>query len=375
MSKFRPVWVEIDLSAIVHNVNSIQKKLKSKNTKIIAVVKTNAYGHGILKITETLLNQGINFFGVTSIDEGLLLRQKKINASILILGSLYPFNNFREVIEYNFIPTISSIDGIKQLNEYSKKFNKKTVFHLKIDTGMGRIGISPDSVNSFIESLYEYKNVVLGGIYTHFASADSNKEYTEYQLNNFKKVISNLRRYGYSNVIIHTANSAALLKYPESYYDMVRPGLCIYGLLPFPKADKFIDIRPALSWRTKVVFLKKVTTGKSISYGNTFITKKDSIIATIPVGYGDGYNRSLSNRAQVLIKGHRCRIVGRVTMDMTMIDVTELKNIRIGDEVILIGKSGNDMISVEEIASIVGTINYEIVCNIHTRVERVYKNG
>ncbi|MFN3966495.1 MAG: alanine racemase [Endomicrobiia bacterium] len=366
----RPILVEINLKNLQYNIRQI-KKVLSKKTKILAVVKTNAYGHGLIEVTKACLKERVDFLGVTSVEEGIQLREKNIKLPILILGTLFPFENFKYILRYNLIPTIASISGLESYSYYSKKLNKKGVFHLKIDTGMGRIGISPESIDKFLERYLTHKNLLMEGVFTHFSSADSDDEYTLEQINIFDNAIKKIRKiFPNSNLIVHACNSSGMLKFQQAHYSMVRSGLCIYGLKPFEDSHKFITTKPVLSWKAKIVFLKKVPEGKSISYGRTFITKKPTLVATIPVGYGDGYNRKLSNRGYVFIKNKIAPVIGRVTMDMTMIDVTDIKNVKIGDEVSLIDSEAK--IYVEDMAKLVGTINYEIVCNIHPRVPRIY---
>ena len=366
----RPTWVEINLKHLRHNIRQI-KKILSPDVKILAVVKTNAYGHGIYEVANVCSKEKVDFLGVTSVEEGILLREKNIKLPILILGTLFPFENFKYILRYNLTPTISSLAGLPEYSYYSKKLNKKGIFHLKVDTGMGRIGIKPESIDDFLEDLSTYRNLSIGGIFTHFSSADSDEKYTLEQIETFDNIIKKVKKNKlYQNLIFHTCNSAGMLKFKQAHYSMVRPGLCIYGLKPFENSHKYIDTRPVLSWKTKIVFLKKVPEGKSISYGRTFITKKPTLVATIPVGYGDGYNRKLSNKGYVFVKNKIVPIIGRVTMDMTMIDVTDVPDVKVGDEVSLINSEVN--ISVEDMAKIVDTINYEIVCNIHPRVPRIY---
>ncbi|MDI6641156.1 MAG: alanine racemase [Elusimicrobiota bacterium] len=390
----RPIWTEINLSNLKHNLEQIRKFLRvaGSRAKIIAVVKTNAYGHGLVEISKKCIEENaVSMLGVTSVEEGIALRNNGITLPVLILGTLFPFENFKEVNEYNLTPTIASIDGLKALEKfscrqrsYSKgRFGGKTKFHLKIDTGMGRIGISPGNINQFLRELNNCKNVVLEGVFTHFSSANSDTDYTLYQIREFETVLAKIRLLHYAttpyhgsrndNLVIHACNSAAMLKFPQAHYSCVRPGLCIYGLLPFENANKYIRTLPVLSWKTRIVFIKHLPKGISISYNRTFITKRPTTVATIPVGYGDGYNRKLSNRAKVIVRNNvgatfKVPVIGRVTMDLTMIDVTQVKNVRVGDEVILIGPG----ICVEDLANWSQTINYEIVCNIHPRVPRIY---
>jgi len=366
----RPTWIEINLKHLRHNIRQI-KKILSPNVKILAVVKTNAYGHGIFEVAKACTQEKVDYLGVTSVEEGILLREKKIKLPILILGTLFPFENFKYILKYNLTPTISSLAGLSAYSYYSKKLNKRGIFHLKVDTGMGRIGINPESIDNFLENLSTHKNLLMEGIFTHFSSADSDEKYTLEQIEIFDNIIKKVKKSkSCQNLIFHACNSAGMLKFKQAHYSMVRPGLCIYGLKPFENSNEFIDTKPVLSWKARIVFLKKVLEGKSISYGRTFITKKPTLVATIPVGYGDGYNRKLSNKGYVFVKNKIVPIIGRVTMDMTMIDVTDVPDVKVGDEVSLINSEVN--ISVEDIAKILDTINYEIVCNIHPRVLRVY---
>ena len=383
MKLYRPNWIEINSNAISENITAIRQYIKKHAAaakksvpEILAVIKTNAYGHGMIPVAKTLYSKNIRFFGVMGIDEGIQLRLKLgSKIKILILGSLYPFNEaIPAAIRYNLIPTISSNDGILYLDKLSKKYRKQTGFHLKIDTGMARIGISPAGIPGFIEKLADCANVKLDGVYTHFSSADSNPDYTRQQIDLFNSCITKLKNIsGLYTPVIHAANSAGLINYPDSFYDMVRPGLSLYGLYPSLESVSKIKLSPVLSWKTRVIFLKKTGPGKCVSYGCTYKTKRNTVIATVPVGYGDGYYRHLSNKGYMLINGKKAGIIGRVTMDMAMLDVTDIPETNTGTEVVIIGKSGKNTITVEELASLAWTNNYEIVCNLHTRVPRIYE--
>ncbi|MEW6041885.1 MAG: alanine racemase [Elusimicrobiota bacterium] len=371
MNFSRPVWVEVDLKNLRHNIRAVKKFvcLQKKSPKILAVVKTDAYGHGLLPVSKVCVEEKLDFLGVTSVEEGIALRKEGIDVPVLLLGTLFPFDSFAEVIAYDLIPTVASVSGVISLNEYAKKYSKKYPFHLKVDTGMGRIGISPSSTRAFLKQLSSLEYVKIEGVFTHFSSADSEPEYTARQFSLFKNVMDEVKK---SGVIYHCANSAAMLKYPVSHLSMVRPGLCLYGLKPFKTSEKFIKTKPVLSWKAQIVFIKKVPKGNFISYDRTFVTKKDSVIATVPVGYGDGFRRSLSNKGVAIIRGIKVPVVGRVTMDMTMFDVTKVKGCSVGDTVELINAEGG--LPTEEIASLSGTNNYETVCGIHPRVKRIYLN-
>lgn len=367
MKILRPTYAEISLENIRHNVRII-KNFVGKNVDILAVIKADAYGHGAVEVAKTLEKTAVKIFGVATIEEGIELRLAGIKKNILILGSTYPFYNFREIIKYNFIPTIASISGLEAYNKYVSKANKKFPFHLKTDTGMGRIGISPKTAISVIHKIKSIKNVYIDGVYSHLACADENKNFTEKQIHDFTKLSEKISvRYR------HIAASASIIKYKSSHFNLVRPGLLIYGLLPFKNSDKIIPVKPALSLKTKIIYLKTVPRNTSISYCRSFITNKISKIATIPIGYADGFLRSNSNNAEVLIQGRKASVAGSVCMDMTMIDVTDIKNVSVGDEVVIIGSQGKEKISAEDVAQRCNTINYEIVTSISKRVPRIYR--
>ena len=371
----RPTRVEINKSLLIKNISSIYHYVNNKNKHkvgICAVIKSNAYGHGINlagKILEDI--EYVKLFGVASIEEAKILRDEKIKKPILLLGSIYPFENFEYLYEYKITPTVSSVLILKELNKFAKKIGQKIKFHLKIDTGMGRIGLLPERIEDFINEYKLMGNIICDGIYTHFSSAKEDREYTLYQLKLFNNCYKKLISCGIKPKYVHTANSAATILYPESYFNMIRPGLIIYGLKPFNKVDKYIDIHPVLSLKSKIVFLKILSKGKYISYSKTYVTKKKTKVATVPIGYADGLLRKLSNKGKVLIKGKFCNIIGRVTMDMIMVDVNNVEDVKVGDEVVIIGKQLDKQIFVEDIAALCETINYEIVTLLSQRIPRI----
>ena len=370
----RPNYTVINTSAFSNNIKSIKKFLSKKTNKktgIIAVVKANAYGHGAVPLAKVAIKNGVAYLGVASIEEGISLRQEGIKAPILILGSIFPLENLQYAARYNLVPTISSLYGINSLVRLAKKLDRKLSFHLKVDVGMGRIGLSAQSACAVLKKIAERKEIVMDGLYTHFPCADNDITCTKVQFEKFLEVVKFAKslKLKFNS---HCANSSALLKVPQTALDLVRPGLLLYGLEPFEGAGKKISIKPVLSWKSAIVFLKRVRKATPISYGATFITKKSSIIATIPTGYADGYTRLLSGKAQVLVKGVKCPVVGRVTMDMIMADVSDVPGISIGDEVVLLGVQGTQEISAQEIAKHCDTINYEITCQISARVPRVF---
>lgn len=371
MKFYRPTWAEVDLDAIRYNFNQIKKRV-SPGVKVMAVVKGNAYGHGIVEVSKTLCRAGVDYLGVATLDEAIQLRQNNIVKPILILGSILP-HEIDAALKYNIALTGCSNELLRELNKRAERKRKKANVHLKIDTGMGRIGVWHDEALRFINWILNYKNLFLEGIYTHFSSAGRDEFFTNYQMGSFEKLLRRLENDGIHIPIRHSANSIATIDMRRSHLNMVRPGIIIYGMYPKKSFAKFFKLKPALSLKTKIVFIKDVPQGRSISYGRTYITYKDTKIATLPIGYADGYERILSNKAYVLVKGQRARVVGKVTMDQVMIDVGHIKDVRLGDEVVLIGKQGKDQITTEELARLSGTIPYEIACSIGSRVPRVYK--
>ncbi|PIW11937.1 MAG: alanine racemase [Candidatus Infernicultor aquiphilus] len=353
-------WTEVNLDAIAQNVKNI-KKLIGKKKELMAVVKGNAYGHDILEISSVVLENGATRLAVARLEEAIFLRKAGITVPILVLGlTLKP--QAESLVSYDITPTVCEFEMIEKLSESAVQMNKMAKIHLKVDTGMGRIGIFPDDVLRFIKRIKALKKVEIEGIFTHFSVADEkDKFYTEEQFKKFIEILTILEKEGIKIPIKHVGNSATLLDLPHMWLDMVRPGLAIYGLYPSKEVKKTINLIPAQQFKTKIVFIKELPRGESISYGRTYITKRRMRVASLPVGYADGYNRLLSNQGEVLVRGQRVPIIGRVCMDQCMIDVTNLTQVEIGDEVVLWGRQGEEMITVEEIAQKIRTINYEIV--------------
>ncbi|MFH1621520.1 MAG: alanine racemase [Candidatus Omnitrophota bacterium] len=365
----RPTWAEVDLSAIEYNLKQLEKIIRNK-AKIMVVLKADAYGHGAIEIAKRIKECNMAYFGVATISEAIELRRNKINIPILILENL-AYCEISALISYRITPTIAELNIAKCLNSKLSRLGRKMPVHIKIDTGMGRLGIWHKDALSFIVELSKLKNIILEGVFTHFPSADADKEFTNAQIASFNKLIDELENENIFIPLKHMANSIAVVRHKNSHLNLVRPGLMIYGLYPDVKTKKIIKLKPVMSFKTKITYFKKVPAGRSISYGRTFITKKISMIATLPVGYADGYNRMLSNRADVLIKGRRCPVVGRVCMDHIMVDVTGI-NAKLGDEVVLMGRQNDLEISAEEIANLCSTISYEVVCWVSRRVPRKY---
>ena len=369
----RPAWAEVDLSAIASNIKQL-RRAAAPGARIMGVVKANAYGHGAVPVSNTVLKNGADYLGVAILDEARELRQAGITAPILILGYT-PCEQAEEAVNLDITQTVYSGEGAQAISQAAVKLRKQAKIHIKVDTGMGRLGFPADetSVAEIIKSA-ALPGITAEGIMTHFAVADTaDKEYTYRQYALFSDVISRLREKGFPEVIKHAANSAALIDLPGVHLDMVRAGISVYGLYPSQEVQKGnLDLKPALSLKARVAFVKTVPADTSISYGRTFVTKGETRTATIPVGYADGYSRLLSNKAHVLAHGARVPVIGTVCMDQLIIDISEVPEVRVGDTVTLIGREGEQSVTADELADLIGTINYEIVCMISSRIPRVY---
>jgi alanine racemase len=364
---FRPTWAEIDLGAIARNLAAIRAKLPP-GTKVMFVVKANAYGHGAeLCALAAEKARAADWLGVSSVEEGVALRDAGVRLPVLVLGSLYPFESVLAAVAYDLTPIVASLESAKRLVEVALKLKRRVDCHVKVDTGMGRIGAGPGAALDVVRHLARLKAVRVQGIYTHLARAEDDAAFTAEQLKRFRRVISALEREGLRPPLVHAANSAGALQRWASRWDMVRPGLASYGLSA--------GFEPALTLKSKIVFLKTVPKGTPISYGGTWRAPRVSRVATLPIGYGDGYPRALSNRADVLVGGRRCRVIGRVTMDQTMIDVTGAPRTFIGEDVVLLGAQGRERVDASELARLCGTIPYETVTGISTRVPRLAVGG
>jgi alanine racemase len=364
------VWAEVNLDALRHNLAFIRARV-GEDVEIMAVVKADGYGHGAREIVQALIPAGVSWFGVANTLEGIVVRSVDPDIQIMVLGQVFP-ENVPDIFSYNLTPIVCDYETAEILDREAQRCKKRLVVHVKIDTGMGRIGVWHEDFQCFLDDVGKLTHLKIDGFLSHFPSSDEDAEFSHSQVSIFKKVVSEAAREQIRARILHMANSAAILKLPASYFDMVRPGIVLYGLYPSAVFSEKCDIQPVLSLKTKVSFVKKVRKGMTISYGMTFRARKPTVVATIPAGYGDGYNRHLSNTGRVLIKGKYAPIVGRVTMDQTMVDVGHIPGVKVGDEVVLIGRQGKHEITVEEIARLVDTIPYEIVCGINKRVERVY---
>ncbi|MGH7845711.1 MAG: alanine racemase [Candidatus Binatia bacterium] len=369
----RPTCCYVDAAALRANFRQIRKQTGA-GSRILSVVKANAYGHGAAVVAQILEKQGSDAFGVATVEEGMELRRAGIQAPVLVLAGIYD-GQLEEVARNRLTPVICSLEMLREIEAAAVKNGHTLDFHLKVDTGMGRIGLLASEVGSWLPALSELKALRLEGVLSHFSQAESVQgEYTQNQLESFRGLLERLRGAGYRPPLVHMANSAAVITLPAAYFSLVRPGLMLYGAYPSAHMAANIELKPVLSWKTKILQLKKVPESSRISYGGTFVTKRESVIATLPVGYADGYHRALSNRAVVLIQGHRAPVVGVVCMDLTMVDVTDIRNVKQGDEVVLVGKQDSEAISVDEMASWANTIPYEILTSIGARVPRYYEN-
>lgn len=369
---YRPTWAEIDLNAIKHNFNQV-RKLVGREVKVMVVVKGNAYGHGIVEVSKALSRLGVDYLGVATIDEALLLRKKNIARPILVLGSV--FSTEVEIALRNDITlTLANNEILRIIDRKAKELNRQAKVHIKIDTGMGRIGVwHEDEALRFVDEAASSKFIDIEGVYTHFSAAARDRVYTNYQIESFERLLGQLLNRGLDVPYRHAANSIATVNLARSHLNLVRPGLIIYGMYPKRGFQRLISLKPVLSLKTKIGYLKEVPPGRSISYGRTYVTQSYTKIATIPIGYADGYGRILSNKAEVLVRGEKAPVVGKVTMDQTMVNVGHIKDVKVGDEVVLIGKQGENEITTERLAKLAGTIPYEIVCSITDRVPRIYK--
>jgi len=367
-------WVEVDLGALRHNVAAIRRRI-GPNVKLTAVVKADAYGHGLAQVGGTLMQCGVDAFAVANLSEALLLRQIGGNGwPILLFGSVLPFE-VAKMIEQNITPTISSIEEAHLFEKDAQQFGKIVDAHVEVDTGMGRVGFWHEDAVKHILQIVALRHIRIAGLYTHFPSADENLDETRSELGLFQNVVHRLTSEGLKIPFLHAANSAAVLNLPDAHLNMVRTGLLLYGICPVQAlADEF---QPVLAFKARVAFVKDVAAGRTISYGQTFTAENPMRIATVTAGYADGFNRRLSNKAEVLIGGQRCPVIGRVTMDQIMVDVTRLCDVQCGDEVVFIGKQADAQIAASDVARWEDTIPWEVLCGITktARVPRVYRGA
>lgn len=376
MYEYHRLLAEINLDSIAKNVRAIKERLDEK-TKLLAVVKADAYGHGAEEVSKVCLFNGADELAVATCDEGVQIRNCSIKVPILILGNTV-LGQIETVINYELTQTVFSFERAKIMSEIARKIGKTAYVQIKIDTGMSRIGFLPNDDEILeIKKIFELPNIKVTGVFTHFATADEkDKSFTLEQFRKFEYVTKKLNEMGYTGFDRHCANSGTILDLKEFQMDMVRAGIIIYGMYPSEEVRKEVKLYPAMSLKTQISYVKELEKGVSIGYGRTYFTKRKTKVATIPIGYADGYFRAFSNKAKVIVNGEFAKVIGNVCMDQTMIDVTDIKDVKEGDCVIVMGKDNEKQVLAEDLAKIAGTINYEIVCNVGKRVPRVYiKNG
>lgn len=368
-------WAEINIDALEHNMKLIRSKT-NKNSKVMAVVKADAYGHGAILCAKTLLSAGADWLGVATVPEGVQLRNAGIYAPILVLGAI-PEEDMRDAVSFDIITAAFDYENAKELSKVAEAMGKKAKVHIKLDTGMNRIGIS--AKRGYVEKIKEIEmlpGIEADGIFSHLSCSDAEDEaFTLKQIELFENAVKTLEKEGIHFAVKHLANSAAIFKYPQAHYDMVRAGIICYGCCPSEETHIF-GLEPVMSFKCNVSFVKTIRKGDCVSYGAAFEAAKATDIATLTVGYADGYTRLLSGKTEVLIKGKRVKVVGKICMDQCMADVSGVNNISVGDVATLFGKDGNEIITADEIAQKIGTINYEILCMVSRRVLRLYiKDG
>lgn len=372
MLRYRPTWAEVNLGNLAFNVRGFRSHVPQP-TRLLAVVKADGYGHGAVEVARVALGAGADWLAVALVEEGIRLRQEGLAAPILILGYLPP-ESLSAVIHYRLTPGITDLNTLHLLEIEAQRQRRKVGVHLKVDTGMGRLGPRGDEESRDLANrLLASTNLELEGIYTHFARADEeDKSFTTQQLDKFKRIVETIRKEK-PQIIAHCANSAAAIEIPEAYFDMVRIGISLYGLYPSPEVRQVPPLKPVMSLYTSIAFIKEVSAGTPISYGGNYTTKRPSRIATLPLGYADGYKRVLSGKPDLLIQGRRVPQVGRICMDYCMVDVTDLPEAGVGEPVVALGRQGQEYISADELGLLADTNSYETLCSISARVPRYYR--
>lgn len=373
----RATFAEIHLDRFRDNLLAIRTDL-SPDVKILAVVKADAYGHGAVACAKTAVDAGADYLGISILEEGIELRQNGITSPILVLGGIFE-NEIEEFLQHNLSTVLSTSNMAHSLAKEAEKSGKTVGVHIKVDTGMGRLGVLPENFLPLVEQIRQHKNLHIEAVSTHFSSADDEDPgYTLFQLSRFNEILAQLKTAGIQIPLIHCANSAALLKFPQSWFNMVRPGLILYGALPSPTIKPYVTtldakkFYPVMQWKSRIIQINHIPKEHYLSYGRKHMTQKESLIATLPVGYADGLTRRLSGKMSVLIHGKRLPQVGNICMDMCLIDITEVPDAQVGDEAVIFGSQLEETITVEEVAEQCGTLPYEILCAVSKRVPRVY---
>ena len=366
----RPTTAYIDLSALAHNLSEVRRCASGR--KILGIVKADAYGHGAVQCAKALVKEGVDMLGVALVEEGAELRKANINNEILVLGGVFE-NQAESLLEYNLTPAIYTTIQAESFSRAALNAGKILPVHVKIDTGMGRVGITPEDSVDFVLSISKMPGLKVMGLMTHLSDvAEKDKSFAELQVERFEMAMRRLKEEGIEIPLAHASGSAAVIDFAAAHFNMVRPGIMLYGCYPSENTRDLVRLKPVMSLKAKIMHIKRVGPGTPISYGRTFYTEKESIIATLPIGYADGLNRGLSNQGSVLIGGKRCPIVGTVCMDMTMVDITGVPGAQVFDEAVIIGRQGVEEITAWEVAKLLGTISYEVLCNVSKRVVREY---
>ena len=366
----RPTVAIVDLDAIRYNLRQVIEKVKPAG--VMAVVKANAYGHGMAEVAHTALETGADYLAVALVEEGIELREAGISDPTLVFGGFFP-DQAEFFVRYNLDVTLYSPENAKALERAAKLLRKPARVHIKIDTGMGRVGVPWEEAASFVRKILQIPNIQIVGVYTHFATSDEkDKSFANLQLHRFKVALKNIESLGFKIPIKHAANSGAILDIPDATFDMVRPGIMMYGYYPSFETTESVALKPAMAFLSKVLYVKEVEKGTTVSYGRRYTAPQKTTIATIPVGYADGYNRLLTNRGEVIINGRNYPVAGRVCMDQILIDVGPGARVKIGDEVVLFGRTEQGEVSVYDICRKLNTIPYEVTCWVSKRVPRIY---
>jgi alanine racemase len=367
-----PTWVDIDLDTLTDNIREI-KRAVGRNVALLLTVKADGYGHGAVQVAQAA-DELVDWYGVATLDEALELRRAEVRKKILILSPVID-KEIPGVVDNGFASTVSSLEFAGSMAAYASSTGRTAEVHVEVDTGMGRTGFFPREAESLVAAIARLAGIRLGGLFTHYPVSDVDSEFTMEQARRFLTVVESLKAAGVEVPLVHSANSAALSAIPETHMQMVRPGLVAYGHYPCG-AEQSLRVRPVMSWRSRLVQVRRMPGGTSVSYGRTFTTRRDGWVGVVPVGYGHGYPYRLSNVGRMIVGGRFVPVIGRVTMDMTMVDLTDVTPLpAVGDEVVMVGRSGGAAISVNDIAEWSGTISYEIMCGISKRVPRMYLRG
>ncbi len=372
-------WAEINLKALAHNFEEL-KKLATKNMShaagVMTVIKADAYGHGMLQVAQALEQVGCKYLGVSNISEAVLLRAAGLKQKILLFESTMA-RDAQDIIDYQLTPTVCSMEMAHALDKYAHQVGKQVAIHIKIDTGMGRMGVSQSEALGIVKMIrLQCPNLILEGVYTHFPVADTDRDFTITQMRHFRDIVYSMENQFITFTYVHAGNSMGLGDYKSDLFNLARPGIMLYGIYPSVELRSKVNLKPVMSVKARVIFVQTIPKGQGISYGHTFKAKEDITVAILPIGYSNGYLRSLSNRAFVLIGGLRCPVVGRVTMDQIIVDVTAVtlsgRTPKVNDEAVILGEQKGEHITADELAQWAGTISYEMICALGSRLPRIY---